>query len=152
MRYITDIEDVMNRIKDIFVANIPTMITACNADKGDSIVPAFLSETFYMWRLLEAPPYAVSYLLDIATDPEIINGGVGEVVEIYTLRITSIINDDFTTNIPLIKHRLNKIFKEILYEKVSREYSTLKVLKEDSTLMPDEFPFELSSIVFRITL
>lgn len=60
-----DIEVVMQEIRDTMVSKLPDAITAMNTEKGDTLLPTFDTESYFLYRLGSVdlmPNYLVSFL------------------------------------------------------------------------------------------
>lgn len=51
MPVIRDVEDLMNEVRDIMVANLETEFNAINAEKGDSKLIDFNSDAYFLYKL-----------------------------------------------------------------------------------------------------
>lgn len=130
---IGDGEAIMDEIESVFKSKMGAKITELNAERGDSLLPAFNADSWKKYRLpgnSMMPNYPVSFLqyINESPMPSIIKGGSSVS---YNIAIDTIIQASNTENDDKKMLRLQRAIFEVLKDDLTHCFPGIQAVSTD---------------------
>ncbi len=155
---IFDIEDIMDDVKALMVANLQAKFTEINTEKGDSLLIDFTSDAYKLYRLPTVEGlgfYPVEFFQYLESGFNIVQELQEQVALSVPITIDVIVCDKFDCNSDRVALRYQRAIREVFSLNIAREkYTEVKFTKAEviSGTSQEGKLYTIASVTFEITV
>jgi len=150
-----DIETVMDDVQGYFESNIQTIIDAINTEKGDSLVPDFIPDSYFLYHgadLSATPPYGIFHIQYLEPQADIEENQIVNSLR-YNIVLTTFISNTLNDN---NDYRIGLRYSRVLYEiykKLSEKLTQTELMGQEIAIIPDsETNFTCVTLTFKVAV